>query len=307
MAEYFERLQALIGVPSPTWVSHYPVSEAMIHHWCDALGDRNPIYLEAAAARTEGHSETVAPPTMLQAWTMPGLRPADEPSGGDMTQIFEQAGFVGVVATNCDQEYVRYLQPGDMVTSTHALESVSDLKKTALGEGHFVSQLWTFRDADDAVVGTMRFRMLFFKPEQTDDAHPPSAHRPRPAMTRDSEFFWHGIEEGKVLIQKCADCGRLRHPPGPMCPACHSLEWVRHEATGRGVVYSYVRHFHPNIPPFLPGHLVALIELEEGVRMVADVIDGPGKEDIAIGKAVVVEINRIDDELYLPQCRLVAE
>ncbi len=305
MADYFQRLQALIGVPSPVWVSHYPISEAMIHHWCDAMGDRNPLYLDAGIARDEGFGDVVAPPTMLQAWTMPGLRPTDEPPGGDMTQIFYAAGFAGVVATNCDQEYVRYLQPGDRVTSTHALESVSELKKTALGEGHFVSQLWTFRDANREIVGTMRFRMLFFKPANREaEADASKTPRPRPAVTRDTEFFWQGIAAGKLLLQKCAECGELRHPPGPMCPSCQSLAWETLEASGGGTVYSYVRHYHPEIPPFPAGHPVALVELDEGPRLVVDVASDQA-EAVAIGKRVRIEINDAGDDLRLPQARLV--
>jgi uncharacterized OB-fold protein len=73
-------------------------------------------------------------------------------------------------------------------------------------------------------------------------------------------------------------------------------------SAGKGIVFSFVRHFHPNIPPFEPGHPVALIELDEGVRLVSDLV-GIASEDVGIGLEVEVEFNRFDDDLVLPQFR----
>lgn len=299
---YLEELKKLVGVAGSEAVAHYPSSEAMIHHWCDAIGDANPIYTDVDAARRFGFDGVVAPPTMLQAWTMPGLKPGEPKPGGAMVEIFEKAGFTGVVATNCEQEYPRYIGAGERISSSQSLESVSDLKTTGLGEGHFVTQVWTYRSGDE-VVGTMRFRMLFFRPRASEPRAPSKARRPRPAMTRDSEFFWQGVEQGKLLIQKCADCGELRHPPGPMCPQCQSLEWDAVEAAGGGTIYSFVRHHHPHIPPFEVGHPIVLVELDEGVRIVADLIGA--SNNIAIGQRVQVEFTKVDDDLTLPQFRIL--
>lgn len=151
----------------------YPVNEPMIHHWCDAIGDRNPAYLDPEVARATGRDDVIAPPVMLQAWTMRGLRPptpeeeAYAAAAGDRKSVLEtldDAGFTSVVATNCEQEYLRELQPGDQLTHEVTIESVSPEKKTGLGVGHFVTQLYTFKDQDGAVVGTMRFRILKFRP-----------------------------------------------------------------------------------------------------------------------------------------------
>ncbi|MFO0691839.1 MAG: MaoC family dehydratase N-terminal domain-containing protein [Myxococcota bacterium] len=151
----------------------YPVNEPMIHHWCDAIGDRNPVYLDRELAARSAHGRLVAPPAMLQAWTMRGLRPdtaeeaAAKKSAGDrksVLQVLDEAGYTSVVATNCEQEYFRYLEPGDQLTHTVEVESVSPEKKTGLGIGRFVTQLYTFRDARGEVVGTMRFRILKFRP-----------------------------------------------------------------------------------------------------------------------------------------------
>lgn len=157
---------------APGWCP-YPVNEPMIHHWCDAIGDRNPAYLDRDFAATSVHGGVIAPPAMLQAWTMRGLRPdtpeeaAAKRAAGDrksVLQVLDENGYTSVVATNCEQEYLRPLRPGDQLTHTVEVESVSPEKKTGLGVGRFVTQLYRFFDAQGELVGTMRFRILKFKP-----------------------------------------------------------------------------------------------------------------------------------------------
>ena len=63
------------------------------------------------------------------------------------------------------------------------------------------------------------------------------ATRLAPAISPDTEFFWDGLREHKLLIQRCAGCGQLRHPPRPMCPNCRSLDWNTIESSGRGAIY----------------------------------------------------------------------
>ncbi|MFY9918185.1 MAG: MaoC family dehydratase N-terminal domain-containing protein, partial [Mycobacterium sp.] len=104
--------------PSKPRAGRDPVNQPMIRHWVDAIGDDNPIYIDEAAAKTAGHPGIVAPPAMIQVWTMMGLgghRPGDDPIGPIM-ELFDAAGFIGVVATNCDQTYHRYLRPGEDVS-----------------------------------------------------------------------------------------------------------------------------------------------------------------------------------------------
>jgi len=207
MSDYLERLRGLVGQPNEIEAAEYPISEAMIHHWCDAMGDRNPAYTNAEFAAASSYGHLVAPPTMLQAWTMPGIGPRATRPGGELVATFEEAGVIGVVATNCDQEYLRDLGVGERVTETVRLESLSELKKTALGEGHFVTNLSEFRTADGELVATMRFRMLFFRPAAAPGsavADAASGHhhrRPRPAITADSAFFWEGVSRGELLLQ----------------------------------------------------------------------------------------------------------
>jgi len=301
MSDFLEQIKAFEGrVIGPPAVALDAVNEAMIRHWCDAVGDANPIYVDEGAARANGHDGIVAPPTMLQAWSMRGLGGRTGTTAqDDLLRLLDSAGFTSVVATNCEQEYVRYLRTGDRVTTTVTIESVSEEKQTALGAGHFVTSLQEYRDDAGEIVGTQRFRILKFAPKPKVE---PKPKRPRPSITRDNAFWFDAAKEGKLLIQKCASCGQLRHPPGPMCPSCHSLEWGTIEASGRGTVYSFVVNHYPQVPAFEYPLVVAVIELDEGTRFVSNII-GVDAADVEIGMPVVAEFVAFDEDLTLPQFR----
>ena len=304
-----ERLSAFEGRDaSPPEEALDPVTQTAIRQWVEAMGDTNPVYVDDAAARATGRDGVVAPPTMLQAWTMRGLaasqRPDPRPSGrGELFAVLDEAGFTSVVATNCEQVYERELRPGDRISMREVIESVSDEKDTALGRGHFITTRMTFTDADGEVVGTQLWRLLRFaprpRPEAESAARPP---RPRPAVNRDNAFFFDGAKEGKLLIQRCSACGSLRHPPGPMCPQCRSTDWDTVEASGRGTVYSFVVNHYPQVPAFDYPLSVGLIELEEGTRLVANII-GVEPDDIRVGMPVKVEWVDHDPDLSLPAFR----
>ena len=302
-----ERLRSFVGVPSgDPLVGRDPVNEAQIRQWCDAIDDRLPVYSDPEAAARSVHGGLVAPPTMLQAWTMQGLRPERTLGPGApvpaILDVLDEAGFPAIVATNCEQEYVRYLRPGDRVSATTVIESVTEEKRTALGPGHFITTLITYRDRDGEIVGTQRFRLLKYRPADAPAPPPRPARRPRPATSKDTEFFWEGAARGELLIQRCSACGTLRHPPRPACGSCRSFEWGTVRATGRGEVYSHVTVHHPVVPPFEGPYGVALIQLEEGVRLVSNVIGVPNGE-VRIGMPVEVVFEKVDDELTLPLFR----
>ena len=120
-----------------------------------------------------------------------------------------------------------------------------------------------------------------------------------PSLTEDTEFFWNGIRERRLLIQRCTNCGKLRHPPRPMCPQCQSLEWDTIESSGRGTVFSCVIPHHPPLPWFPEPFVVALVELEEGTRIVTNVV-GIDPSDVTVGMPVVVRYEQFDDGLVLP-------
>jgi uncharacterized OB-fold protein len=116
---------------------------------------------------------------------------------------------------------------------------------------------------------------------------------PPPARDADSEPFWRGCDEGRLLLQRCGDCGAFRWPPGPACAECGSseCEWV--ESPGTGAVYSWVVVRVPLAEALthqLP-YATGLIALDEGVRMVST-IEGCEMDEIAAGMRVAA---RFDD------------
>ena len=288
-----------------------PVNQPMIRHWVEAIGDDNPVYTDAEAAERSVHGEIVAPPVMLQAWVMRGVRPRPTTGGNardELMRLLDDAGFTSVVATNCEQEYHRYLHLGDHLSTTTIIESVSDEKATGLGVGHFVTTRVDYRTDDGELVATMRFRILKFKPgtgrsaatEKKQERERPL--RPRPALTQDNAFWFEGARQHRLLIQRCKQCGTLRHPPRPMCSECRSYEWDVVDASGRGTVYSFVVNHYPQVPAFDYPLAVGLIELEEGTRLVANVI-GVEPSDIRVGMPVEVEWVDHDPDLSLPAFR----
>jgi uncharacterized OB-fold protein len=120
-----------------------------------------------------------------------------------------------------------------------------------------------------------------------------------PSMTPDTQFFWDALREHRLLIQRCAGCGALRHPPRPMCPRCRSLEWDTIESAGRGTVYSFVIPHHPPLPWFPEPYVVALVDLDEGTRLVSNVV-GIAPDAVTIGLPVEVRFEHFDGDLVLP-------
>jgi len=128
------------------------------------------------------------------------------------------------------------------------------------------------------------------------------ATRLAPAISPDTEFFWNGLREQKLLIQRCASCGALRHPPRPMCPKCRSLDWEAIASSGRGAVYSYVMPHEPRFAYFEYPYIVVLVELAEGVRLVSNLCD-IDPADVTVGMQVEVCYQRFDNDLVLHQFR----
>lgn len=131
------------------------------------------------------------------------------------------------------------------------------------------------------------------------------ATRLPPTTSADTEFFWNGLRDNKLLIQRCKGCGTLRHPPRPMCPHCRSLEWEAVESSGRGTVYSYVMPHEPRFPFFEYPYVVALVELEEGIRVVSNLTD-IDPTDVTVGMPVEVYFQSFDapgEDLVLHQFR----
>lgn len=172
-----DQLQELVGQPISDGASSRapdPVNQPMIRHWAAAFEDRNPIYTDPDAAARSRFGEVVAPPLMLQTWTMatPRITGIAERGGSPVEggrarvlTVLDDAGFTGTLASNSEFEIARYLRTGDIVSSATVLESVSPEKKTRLGPGHFVTWVTTYTDEAGDVVGRQRFRILKFRRE----------------------------------------------------------------------------------------------------------------------------------------------
>lgn len=124
----------------------------------------------------------------------------------------------------------------------------------------------------------------------------------RPSISPDTAFFWDGLKEHRLLIQRCASCGLLRHPPRPMCPNCNALDWEVVDSSGRGTVHSFVMPQHPKFPFMDYPYIVALVDLEEGVRIISNLID-IDPSDAWIDMPVEVCFSEFDDGFVLHQFR----
>lgn len=303
------KLREFVGKPiGPPRVGRDPVNEPMIRQWCDAMDDRNPAYADAEAAATTAHGGVVAPPTMLQAWTMQGFEMAagyDEPRNEEhrIHKLLTDHGYSSVVATNTEQGYTRYLRPGDVVTAETVIESVSEEKATALGIGYFIDTRTRFTDQDGEEVGWMTFRVLKFIPAQAQAA-PAKPRRLRPPMGHDNAWWWELVERGVIPIQKCNGCGTLHHPPRPMCNRCRSMDLGHVEASGRGELYSYTVIHYPQFPGYDFPIIAALVALEEGTRIVSNVVDCR-PEDVHIGMRLQGFVQEGEDGMKLPVFRPV--
>ncbi len=135
----------------------------------------------------------------------------------------------------------------------------------------------------------------------------PAATRPRPDPTPDTQGYWEGARNHRLVLQRCLECRAYRHDPRPMCPECHALEFEWAPASGRGTIYSYAI-VHQLLHPFWADQVpynVVLVELEEGIRIVSNLIDCPN-DSIRIGMPVCVVFEDLSSELSLPLFRPAA-
>jgi acyl dehydratase len=178
-AELEAQLAACIGQPTGRGgpqIAPDEVNLPMIRHWADALGDANPVYLDAEFAAASRFGAIVAPPAMLMTWTMgrPIIQGLAERGGSNsegesrMLALLDKAGYTSIVATNSELEFVRYLRIGDRLQSSTVFESVSEEKTTARGVGYFVTWVTTYCDESGEVVGRQRFRVFKFKPTRAN-------------------------------------------------------------------------------------------------------------------------------------------
>lgn len=322
--ELLSKVRALVGRQYGRVNAWDEVNAPMIRQWCEVIGLENPLYTDPLTAANSCNDGIIAPPPMLQIWCMEGFHINNYAPGSttenpyEVLTLIESYGYPSVVAVNSELTFERNLRLGEKLYYTTRLESVGDEKTTGLGTGFFVTLVMSYFSqlaSGDEKVGELLFRVFKFKPANVEkrEATPqaeagaaPVAKRPAPGISDDTRFFWEGCQQGKLLIQRCTECATLRHPPAPVCMQCHSFDWDTLQASGKGKLYSFVVMHYPQVAPFDHPNPIGLIELDEGVRLIAG-LAGVKREDINIGQRVQVEFQTFDDDLALPLFRPLAE
>ncbi len=119
-----------------------------------------------------------------------------------------------------------------------------------------------------------------------------------------SRPFWDATKAGQLLIKRCAACGRAHFYPRPFCPYCWSEQVSWEEASGRATLYTWSVVYQNDLPPF-PGrvpYVAAIIDLEEGPRMMSNIVDCPF-DKLAMGMALEVTFREETDDITLPVFR----
>jgi hypothetical protein len=126
--------------------------------------------------------------------------------------------------------------------------------------------------------------------------------RIKPPMGHDNGWWWQRAAEGVLAIQRCAKCGTLRHPPRPMCSECRTLEWDHVAASGRGTVASYTVLYHPRFPGYEYPLIIVLVDLDEGVRITAELKDALPRPSISAWRSRYIRTTT----LPIPMFRLTS-
>ena len=241
-----ERLQAFVGQPSgDKMVAPDPVNQAMIRHWVEAMGDFNPVYVDEAAARAAGFPGIIAPPTMLQAWIMRGLRASLEADAARAAGTVPRELAVGAADGTCSTRAgsPRWWRPtAASTTSDRWCSATASSSPRSSNRSPPRSRPRSGSGTSSPPVSSTPIRTASwsrpcgsgsskFKPKRAAAEHS-AERRPRTARSgparrspRTTSFFFEGAKRHELLIQRCTSCGVLRHPPRPACANCRSFEW----------------------------------------------------------------------------------
>jgi uncharacterized OB-fold protein len=131
------------------------------------------------------------------------------------------------------------------------------------------------------------------------------SERARPTPTPETKHFWDGAQAGELRLQRCEECAKVYFPPRPFCPSCASRKVAVFAASGKATLYSYVIH-HRAAPGFTPPYAIAVVELEEGPRMMTNIIGCPQTpEALELDMKLEVAFERLADKITLPLFRPV--
>jgi len=132
--------------------------------------------------------------------------------------------------------------------------------------------------------------------------------KPLPAADELSQPFWDAAKQHRLVMQRCQECGYFNHPPRPVCDACQSQQLQFEPVSGRGTIYTFTVMHQPNIAGFedQTPYLNILVELDEQPRLfMVAYVPGSEREQVQIGKRVEVYFDEVNEEIMLPQFRII--
>ena len=123
--------------------------------------------------------------------------------------------------------------------------------------------------------------------------------RPKPLPTPETKHFWDGTKAHEIRLQRCDDCKKVYFPPRPFCPACGHRHVSVFKASGHATLHSYVIH-HRAAAGFTPPYAIAVVELEEGPRMMTNIVDCPQTPAaLQLDMKLEPHFEKMDDEITL--------
>jgi uncharacterized OB-fold protein len=125
-----------------------------------------------------------------------------------------------------------------------------------------------------------------------------------PTIEPESQPFWDGAKEGRLMIQRCEACGSAQHYPRPFCASCWSDRVHWEEASGRGTLYTFSTVYMNDLPPFagrVP-YVAAAIDLEEGPRIMSNIV-GVDPAELRVGMPVKVDFEALNEDVTAPVFR----
>jgi uncharacterized OB-fold protein len=129
--------------------------------------------------------------------------------------------------------------------------------------------------------------------------------RALPVPTPETEHYWCGAAVGELRLQRCLACSKAYFPPRPFCPACASTDVKVFASTGKGTLFSYLIH-HRAAPGFIPPYAIAVVQLNEGPRLMSNIIECPQTpEALQLDMPLEVTFLKLSDRITLPVFRPV--
>ncbi|MFK7975525.1 MAG: MaoC family dehydratase N-terminal domain-containing protein [Halioglobus sp.] len=180
-------IQALTGERKGPYNSFNAVSRVQVWQWCSAMGDNNPLYLDDAYRSAVGIDRLVAPPAMMQMWTMRDVKDNYAPGSTDarpyeVFDVLKAHGVLGNVAVSYDITFHRLLEEGDRSHHYTTISNISDLKTTALGQGYFVTERVEYLDQNEKLFAEAFITYFQYTPAATENetAEQPASEAQQP-------------------------------------------------------------------------------------------------------------------------------